>query len=116
MITKEQILKAAADNADQYAFNADELHTTIMQVGFRDGVRWAIEQMQAENARLSLEKAAIAGERDAAVLENARLRAALSSVVTDILDAARIVNDGKVPAYWKSTLEAAQAALNNTEK
>lgn len=82
MITKEQIENAANDAYGRYS----EAETS----GFIVGAEWAAEQMQAEverlnslligsaneagrlsaeNARLNLENAAIAGERDAALME-----------------------------------------------
>lgn len=66
MITKEQIKKAASKYAKGNAPTADQ---PFCATDFRAGARWAIEQMQAENTRLNLENAAIAGERDAALRE-----------------------------------------------
>lgn len=66
MITKEEIKKAASKYAKGNAPTADQ---PFCAIDFRAGARWAIEQMQAENERLNLKNAAIAGERDAAILE-----------------------------------------------
>lgn len=98
MLTTNQIKSAAENKIEWCVENGDApLFIGGVREGFEAGALWAENQLKPDIGLLRA--------------ENERLRQALTAVIDNVHDAAYAVNGGKVPAYWKSTLETAKKAL-----